>query len=312
MGGSRYAVAGTGCGGVGFCGLCPVALAQEWSDPRPYPRFEPSPCPDTLPALKHARCGFLVVPENRAEPGGRARRNIVAIVPAVSKTPEPSPVVYLTGGPGGIALLEAQRLIEAGLNREHVLILMNQRGTFETVPELTCPRVDKFNARAVGRRLDSDATRRDHVAATAACRRHLINKGIDLGAYNTLENAADFADLRRVLGYDDYNLYGVSYGTDLALTILRRHPEGFAVSFSTQLSPRNAPDRRNSGPTRGPVFATSSRPAGPRGSATPASRGSSRRSPTSFAGWRPIRSRSRSPTRRRTRRGGSFWTAARW
>ena len=222
-------------------GLSPVALSQEWSIPQTYPRFEPSPCPDTVPALEHARCGFLVVPENRTEPGGRARRNIVAIVPAVSKTPAPSPVVYLTGGPGGIALLEAPRLIEAGLNREHVLILMNQRGTFETVPELTCPGIDEFNARAVGRRLDSDATRRDHVAATAACRRHLVSKGADLGAYNTLENAADFADLRRVLGYDNYNLYGVSYGTDLALTILRRHPRGIrSVVLDSAVPPQRA------------------------------------------------------------------------
>ena len=48
----------------------------------------------------------------------------------------------------------------------------------------------------------------------------------DLGAYNTNENAADFADLRTALGYARWNVVGVSYGTDLAQTLMRDHPEG--------------------------------------------------------------------------------------
>ena len=45
-------------------------------------------------------------------------------------------------------------------------------------------------------------------------------------AYNSAENAADVADLRRALGVSEWNLYGVSYGTRLALTIMRDQPEG--------------------------------------------------------------------------------------
>ncbi len=224
-------------------GSVSVSLGQEETSGERKPRFEPARCPDEVkqPALEHARCGFLVVPENRSKPQGRVRRNIVAIVPALSPQPEPHPIVYLTGGPGGIALLEAQRLVDAGLNRNHTLILMNQRGTYLTKPALTCPVIDRFNARTVGQRLDSEATRRQHVAATAACRKQLAARGIDLSAYNTLENAADFADLRRVLGYDRYNLYGVSYGTDLALTIMRLHPQGIrSVVLDSTVPPQRA------------------------------------------------------------------------
>ena len=48
----------------------------------------------------------------------------------------------------------------------------------------------------------------------------------DLGAYNTLESAADLDDLRVALHIAKWNVYGISYGTDLALTYLRDHPGG--------------------------------------------------------------------------------------
>jgi hypothetical protein len=96
------------------------------------PRFEPTACPTepfptTLPA--DARCGFLIVPENRTKANGRTIRLTVGIVPAASPTPAPDPVVYMAGGPGGYPLGEAQPLIEAGFNRDRDLILMSQRGT---------------------------------------------------------------------------------------------------------------------------------------------------------------------------------------
>src|ERR671925_143542 len=145
-------------------------------------------------------------------------RAILVTTPSVpSGTPE---------GPGGVAFLEAQRLVDAGFNQSRDLILMDQRGTYYSQPALTCPVIDRFNIRLLGRRYDSESTRRRHVAATRSCRRQLVGRGIDIAAYNTTENAADFADLRRALGYDRWNVFGVSYGTDLAPTIMRDHPEG--------------------------------------------------------------------------------------
>jgi pimeloyl-ACP methyl ester carboxylesterase len=64
------------------------------------------------------------------------------------------------------------------------------------------------------------------VAAARACNRRLVARGVDLGAYNTTENAADFADLRVALGIAEWNVFGVSYGTNLAMTLMRQHPQG--------------------------------------------------------------------------------------
>ena len=192
------------------------------------PRFEPSPCP-ALPAVKalaNARCGYLVVPEDRRRPAGRTIRLIVAIVPAVSSRPAPDPVIYLAGGPGGSALTEADLAVAAGLNRDRDLVLMNQRGTFLSVPALTCASIDDFARRSLGLRFYAASTRRAHLAATRACREGLVATGAELSAYNSSENAADFADLRHVLGYPQWNVFGVSYGTYLAQTLMRDHPSG--------------------------------------------------------------------------------------
>lgn len=192
-------------------------------------RFEPGPCPKTqepIEALQGARCGTLTVPENRAKPGGRTIGLGVAIVPAASATPKPDPIVWLAGGPGDDAVGEAKMAIDGGLNRDRDVILMSQRGTYSADPELLCPNVDEFNGKVVGLVYDAPSTERLHVEATKACRDKLAARGIDLGAYNDTESAADYDDLRTALGIKQWNLYGISYGTHLALVSMRLHPEG--------------------------------------------------------------------------------------
>lgn len=190
------------------------------------PRFEPAACSTQMPLPEKARCGFLVVPENRTTRDGKTIRIAVAIVPAASKKPMPVPLVYLAGGPGGAPILATSLLVASGFNADHDLVLVEQRGTYYSEPQLTCPVLDRFFTRLLGLVYDAESTRVEHVAATQACRDQFAAKGVDLAAYNTTENAADFADLRRALGYKQWNLYGVSYGTNLALTLMRTDPQG--------------------------------------------------------------------------------------
>lgn len=192
-------------------------------------RFTPGPCPKTpepIEALDDARCGTLTVPENRAEPTGRTIRLAVAIVPAATDDPKPDPIVWLAGGPGDDAVGEAKMAIDGGLNRDRDVVFMSQRGTYSAEPNLLCPNIDEFNARAVGLVQNAPSTERLHVEATKACRDELAAQGIDLSAYNDTESAADYEDLRKTLGLDRWNLYGISYGTHLALAYMRLHPEG--------------------------------------------------------------------------------------
>ncbi|ARE77784.1 transporter [Streptomyces sp. Sge12] len=207
-------------------------------------RFEPGPCPRTpepVDALQGARCGTLTVPENRAGATGKTIELGVAIVPAATDKPKPDPIVWLAGGPGDDAVGEAKMAIDGGLNRDRDVIFMSQRGTYSADPTLLCPNIDEFNARAVGLGHDAPTTERLHIEATKACRDQLAARGIDLGAYNDTESAADYEDLRAALGIKQWNLYGISYGTHLALVYMRLHPEGLrSVGIDGILPPSRA------------------------------------------------------------------------
>ncbi|GAA2780476.1 alpha/beta hydrolase [Kitasatospora paracochleata] len=201
-------------------------------------RFVPGACPQTAEPVP-GRCGFLEVPENRGRRGGRTIRLAVAIIPAASAAPAADPVVFMEGGPGGDAFGSIPFLIDSGVNRDRDLVVMAQRGTLHTEPNLACPELDRFNAAAVGLVYDAPSTGRRLVRAAKECRDRLAADGVELSAYNTTENAADFADLRRALGIRRWNVYGYSYGTELALTYLRLHPEGIrSVAIDSVVPPQ--------------------------------------------------------------------------
>ena len=61
--------------------------------------------------------------------------------------------------------------------------------------------------------------------ALLECRKTLTRQGIDLDTYNSASTAADVADIASAMGYESLNLYGASYGTVVALTIMRDFPE---------------------------------------------------------------------------------------
>ncbi|MGW6918862.1 alpha/beta fold hydrolase [Kitasatospora sp. NPDC054939] len=191
--------------------------------------FEPGPCPRTaepIPALDGARCGTLTVPEKRSRHNGRTIALAVAIIPAATARPAPDPIVWFAGGPGDDAVSEIPMALNGGLNSDRDVIFMSQRGTYSADPELTCPNIDEFNARALGLVYGAPSTGRLHVEATRECRDRLVGRGADLSAYNGTESTADYADLRRALDIEQWNVFGISYGTDLALQYMRLHPEG--------------------------------------------------------------------------------------
>lgn len=164
-------------------------------------------------------------------------RLAVAIVRSQSKSPRSDPVVFMAGGPGEAAILDTPFLVHANVNRTRDLIIMDQRGTLYDDPDLNCPELDRYYARQVSLVYDAPSTGRAQAVAAAECHRRLINQGVDLSAYNTTENEADFADLRRVLGIRQWNVYGYSYGTDLALSLMRDHPEGIRAVIIDSVVP---------------------------------------------------------------------------
>lgn len=199
----------------------PVAVAK------PTFRLEKTACPDIkVRGLEKAHCWQLTVPENRRRPSGRTITLSVAVIPAESKNPRPDPIVWIAGGPGDDALTEIPLALDGKLNQDRHVIFLSQRGTLTARPSLTCPEVDRVGAETLDKPYNSAETGLAFARATAECRRRVEALGADLIAYNTLESSDDLEDLRRALGIAQWNVYGISYGTDHALTYMRLHPSG--------------------------------------------------------------------------------------
>jgi pimeloyl-ACP methyl ester carboxylesterase len=197
------------------------------------PHFVPAACPAkpaAVASVEGARCGYLIVPENRARAGGKTIRLAVAIIPAVATKPAPDPILWLTGGPGYDAFAQASYAIKWDLNRDRNVILMSQRGTASAAPALMCANIDRFNASSVGLLYDARSTGKLHAQAVAACYSSLAARGIDLSAYNTTQSAADLEELRTALHVAKWNVWGMSYGTYVALTYMRLYPAGIRAA----------------------------------------------------------------------------------
>lgn len=169
--------------------------------------------------------GELQVPESRRRP--TARRITLPYYRLKSESPKPaSPIFLLAGGPGSSWLDQ----FESDENHREVafyrtiadVVLFDQRGGGHSRPAMICPQTAELPA---DQPLDLSALRASMRTALAACRDHWQEEGVDLAAYNSIENAADVNDLRLALGYGKVSLVGGSYGSHLALEILRRYPE---------------------------------------------------------------------------------------
>lgn len=205
------------------------AAASRPEQPDYVPVFEPGECMVQVPASYGMECGFLVVPEDRSQPGGPTIRLPVSIFRARGPNPAPDPVFHLVGGPGGNLLGTAMFYLNAGGERfleSRDYVLFNQRGTHYAEPSLLCPGQEEFRLDLATQDLEKEERDAREIEFLLGCRDYLVEQGINLAAYNSAANAADVDDLRIALGYDQVNLYGISYGTRLALTIMRDRPEG--------------------------------------------------------------------------------------
>jgi len=160
-----------------------------------------APCP-SAPGME---CGGLDVPLDRsgAVPGAihLAAERLVA-----ARNPTQSAVVALAGGPGQAAIPLASdfaAVIAPALTTRDLLVF-DQRGTGASTP-LTC--------RLSGRTLTDSASR---------CAAEL---GVRRGEFTTGASVDDLEALRAESGYDKLVLYGVSYGTKVALDYAARYPD---------------------------------------------------------------------------------------
>lgn len=185
-------------------------------------------CPRPLPANEiegvSLICGRVKVPEERAKLGGRVIPLAFAVLKATSRFPEADPVVYLQGGPGGSAVAQIpliERIFRPWRDRRDI-IMFDQRSAGISGLSTSCANMLASNAYDIVRPKPATTL----PALAKQCVGELEKEGVPLAVYNTTQNALDVPLVVKALGYGDYNLYGISYGTKLALEVMRVAPQG--------------------------------------------------------------------------------------
>lgn len=170
------------------------------------------------PVTLDARCGTFEVPEDRSAEDGRTLDLHFAVLPAVSRTAEDDAVVFLAGGPGQASTETYMGVSPAlgPLNHERAILLMDQRGTGSSHP-LDCPGLAMEESLEIPGEDELKALIEECVEE--------LSRDADPSQYTTEAAARDLEALREALGYSQLNLYGVSYGTRLALAYADLFPE---------------------------------------------------------------------------------------
>jgi pimeloyl-ACP methyl ester carboxylesterase len=192
-------------------------------------RWEPVTC--QYSAMSRAECGYVIVPENRREPLGPTVKVYVAVFPGSPSSggAETGPLFYLTGGPGAstedayVAFEAVPQFVDT-FGDERDVVVIDQRGTNYSTPGLYCStELGPLRPEIYAPSFATAAAQR--VTGIEQCRERLLGSGIDLSAYTTQDIMEDVKAVRDVLGYEQINIYGVSYGTRLTMAIMRNYPE---------------------------------------------------------------------------------------
>ncbi len=167
-----------------------AAHALSWSE-----------CPD----FEGVRCSSVTVPLDRtgADPGSVALR-----IARMGKTSGRT-MMYLSGGPGGAGVSEMLGVLSDldPLQRRYRVIGYDQRGTGRS-GLLRCPALE----------------RDPHLRSTTAAEQCAASLGPARRHYTTADSVQDMETIRLALHVDKLTLFGISYGTELALEYARTYP----------------------------------------------------------------------------------------
>ena len=196
-------------------------------------KFEPHSIPRRGGDPIEAEVATLSVPSRRSVPGSPSFQLAVLRLRSTSESPG-DPIVYLAGGPGNPGTAYAGSPAVQLLRSAGDVLLFDQRGTGRSTPSPLCRSTRPPDPAVVYS--DERALTNGFVALIRDCAAEWAAKGYDTQAFTTEESADDVEALRRALGVPRVNIVGFSYGTHLALSVLRRHGAhvGRAVLLGTE------------------------------------------------------------------------------
>ena len=194
---------------------------------------------------EHTSCFRLAVPENRETETSRTIQ--LNVIKLAAREPEDwdreesgewsrrdDPIVYLTGGPGAAAAGYVDRFKDHGVRDHRDLYILEQRGigfSGDFCPEYLNVDPASLNVTTYDESVGAG------LAILETCFQRAQSAGVDLAGYNTIENARDVKALRRALGFEQWNMWGISYGSVLGQAYLHEDPEGVRAAVIDAIVP---------------------------------------------------------------------------
>ncbi len=168
--------------------------------------------------------GHFNVTENRNRAKSRQMPIHYVRFPSTNKNPGP-PIVYLAGGPGGSGIATAKyRRFELFMAMREVadVIALEQRGTGKSDDLPPCESKQQI---PLDRPINDDEYIELNRQALRDCFTFWQQNKVDYAAYNTPESVADLMALKKHLGVKKISLWGISYGSHLALAALKSNSD---------------------------------------------------------------------------------------
>lgn len=188
-----------------------------------------SACDHSYKTPGDAECGRLLVAENPANPDGRKISLNVMRIPALTNTAA-DPLFVVVGGPGGAAVQSAPQYLPyfRDLQKKRDIIFVDQRGTGDS-NGLQCPLGENQLSPM------KDAEKRARIEELAVdC---VAGLDANLEFYTTPYAVQDLEQVRRALGYQQVNMWGVSYGTRVILAYMHTYPAVLRTAVLDSLAP---------------------------------------------------------------------------
>jgi len=198
-------------------------------------------------------CGLLQVPENREDPDTRfIELHFVKLNSTWDDDDEESdseddaglapgrrddPVIYLSGGPGAGAEGYVKRFYDHRIRKHRDMYILEQRGiatSGDFCRNYSTRKREVQNAESLEKQAQAS------LMAAEDCVRNAMAAGVDIAAYNSIENARDVRALRKALGFEKWNVWGISYGTILGQAYVKEDPDGILAVALDAIVPLDA------------------------------------------------------------------------
>lgn len=188
-------------------------------------------------------CYLIPVEKDIAKSSAGKYYLAAAVASSLTATNE-APLLYLHGGPGIATVENIPKYLQSKtwktLREKHSLVFFDYRGTGFSEPSL-CPGMQ--DSLDVFSKTNPSAKQKKEYEVTRykKCREQHLKEGIDVSTFSAARLAADAEGIRKNLQITNWNLYGVSFGTTVALNMIRNHSKHIKAVILDSPFPPNSP-----------------------------------------------------------------------